>query len=411
MLKENILIILPRYSERINDSSLEKDLVNEFKDKGHKVTVVTLRERKEKKVTTLKIENGIQVLRVKTGNFRDDVNKYEKGITKILNPYIFYNQIKKKLSNEKYDLIITTTPISNSKYLHKKLKKEFKLARIITIIWDMFPQNALDLEMLKKNYLYKVLKKGFHNSLLTADFITAMSKGNLEYLKAEYINIEKKIFVLKNWSKIKEKPKIEFKKIREKYGFNSLDFIVVFGGNMGKPQKLENILELADSAKEKVEIKFLFVGNGTEKEKLKEIKIKEKLNNVKFIDYIPREDYEKLITACDIGLVSLDERFTVPNFPSKTTDYCKLGLPILASLDNCALNDYGIYLEKKIKGGLVGRAGNTEDLKEKLLKLYTDEELRVQLGENSRKYYEKYLGVDKAYETIMNKINGDEFDV
>ena len=38
------------------------------------------------------------------------------------------------------------------------------------------------------------------------------------------------------------------------------------------------------------------------------------------------------------------------------------------------------------------------------MKLYNDESLRKTLGNNERKYYEEYLGVDKAYETIMNEI-------
>ena len=120
-----------------------------------------------------------------------------------------------------------------------------------------------------------------------------------------------------------------------------------------------------------------------------------------------REDYEKFTSACDIGLVSLDERFTVPNFPSKTTDYFKLSLPILASLDRCSAADYGKFLEKEVQGGIYAEAGNTEDLYKKFLILYKNEDLRKQLGNNGRKYYEEYLGVDKAYKTIMDVLKKD----
>ncbi|VEH39639.1 Uncharacterised protein [Fusobacterium varium] len=122
---------------------------------------------------------------------------------------------------------------------------------------------------------------------------------------------------------------------------------------------------------------------------------------------MPREDYEKFTSACDIGLVSLDERFTVPNFPSKTTDYFKLSLPILASLDRCSAKDYGKFLEKEVQGGIYAEAGNIEDLYKKFLILYKNEDLRKQLGNNGRKYYEEYLGVDKAYKTIMDVLKKD----
>ena len=97
----------------------------------------------------------------------------------------------------------------------------------------------------------------------------------------------------------------------------------------------------------------------------------------------------------------------MPNFPSKTTDYFKLSLPILASLDKCSAADYGKFLEEEVKGGIFAEAGNVEDLYEKFLILYNGKDLRKQLGNNGRRYYEEHLGVDKAYKTIMNIIKKD----
>ena len=179
----------------------------------------------------------------------------------------------------------------------------------------------------------------------------------------------------------------------------------VFGGNMGKPQKLENILSLAKKCLEYKDIKFLFVGNGSERERIEKLAKANSLLNVIFINYIPREEYEKLIASCYIGIVSLDERFTVPNFPSKTTDYFKLSLPIFASLDKCSAGDYGEFLQKKVKGGLFANADNIDELYSQFIRLYDNEKLRKNLGNNGRKYYEEYLGVDKAYNIIINKIN------
>ena len=173
---------------------------------------------------------------------------------------------------------------------------------------------------------------------------------------------------------------------------------------MGKPQKLENILELAKKSLIDKTLKFLFVGKGTERNLLENKMKNEEISNIKFLDYIPREDYELITAACDIGLVSLDERFTIPNFPSKTTDYFKLELPILASLDSCAAADYGKFLQDEVKGGLFALAGDTDELYSQLLKLKNNNELKIELGKNGRQYYENELGVDKAYETIMKQI-------
>ena len=175
---------------------------------------------------------------------------------------------------------------------------------------------------------------------------------------------------------IKPKEEINREEIRKKYNFSKDDFMVIFGGNMGKPQKLENILSLAEKFLENKNIKFLFIGSGSEKGRLEEIARDNNLINVFFFNQVPREDYEKVTASCDIGLVSLDERFTVPNFPSKTTDYLKLSLPILASLDKCASGDYGDFLQNKVKGGLFAQAGNIEQLYGQFMKLYSDENLR-----------------------------------
>ena len=117
---------------------------------------------------------------------------------------------------------------------------------------------------------------------------------------------KEKIKLLRNWALLK--PKLDLnkeKKIRKKYNFSKDDFIAIFGGNMGKPQKLENILLIAKKCLENKNIKFLFIGSGSEKERLEKFTKENNLINVFFFNQIPREDYEKITASCDIGLVSL----------------------------------------------------------------------------------------------------------
>jgi hypothetical protein len=72
-------------------------------------------------------------------------------------------------------------------------------------------------------------------------------------------------------------------------------FVVVFGGNMGKPQQLENVLKLAKNSSIYKDVLFLIIGKGTEVDVLKEeVKIL-KLCNILFVDKVPREEYFNLI--------------------------------------------------------------------------------------------------------------------
>lgn len=402
----NILFIFARQSEEKTDSTLTKDLADEFFKQGNNIIVATLLERKYKKETTLKIENGYEVLRIKTENYFNISNSIEKGIATIKIPLDLRRGIEKSLKDRKIDLIITHTPFISSEKLVKPLKQLFNCPAHL-ILWDIFPQNAKDIGLLNNKILFKFFKYKEKKMLQTYDYIWCMSQGNLNYMKNNYKYLSSRTLgILKNWGIIKDKLKVDRESIRKRYGYKLKEFIVVFGGNMGKPQKLENIIELAKKILDLEEnnIKFLFIGSGSEKERLERYVKKEGIINIKFINYIPRDEYEELIASCDIGLVSLDERFTVPNFPSKTTDYFKLSLPILASIDNCAKEDYGFFLQTEAKAGKVAEAGNINDLYKIFMELYLNENLRKEMGENGRKYYEKYLSSEVAYKTIMRKV-------
>ena len=109
-MKKKILFIFSRHSENPKDSTLTKDISDEFYRQGHSIKVVTMLEKKYNKETQLNIENGYPVLRVKTGNYFDSPGKVEKGITALTMPKDLEKAIKKYFKDEKFDLIYTHTP-------------------------------------------------------------------------------------------------------------------------------------------------------------------------------------------------------------------------------------------------------------------------------------------------------------
>lgn len=396
-----ILFLLLDYSKDENHLGLYKELVYEFKDRGEEVYVATVSEKKYGFETQLAKENGVNVLRIKTGNMFG-VSFIEKGLTNLTLGSVFKKEINKYFNNIKFDLVIHHTPPITFTPVIDYLKIKYKTKSYL-ILRDIFPQNAVDLGIIKNRILFNFFRKKEEKLYEKSDFIGCMSQGNIEYIEKHNLEVDKnKLHILRNWGKIKPILNIDKKSIREKYGFSENDFILVFGGNMGKPQGLEFLLKLAKEYKNKSDIKFLLIGKGNEKSKLQNIKKNENLDNVIFLDFIPRVEYELLTGACDIGIVSLHSCFTIPNIPSKTVDYCKLSLPILAVVDKNT--DYPKILENEAKCGLSSIYGDLEKYKENLEKLYNDFDLRVELGKNGRQYYENELGVDKAYETIMKQI-------
>jgi glycosyltransferase involved in cell wall biosynthesis len=403
----NILFLFISYPEDANSTNLTKDLSDEFNRQGDNVYVATIRERKLNLETQISSENGINVLRIKNGNMFNNISKFEKLYTMITMNKNILKQIKKYWGDIKFDLIVGTTPYMANAKLINGLKNHYHCPSFL-ILWDIFPQNAKDLELIKSKLIFNFFKKQENKNLKSFDYIGCMSQGNIDYVRKNYDFIDKKqLYLFPLWSKIKKLEFLDKREIREKYHFNNDDFILVFGGNMGKPQSLTNVINLASQVQEYNEIKFLFVGQGTEVKSLKKQLKELKLLNVIFKDFIPREEYEKLIFSCDVGILSLDKRFTIPNFPSKSVDYLKLGLPILASLDKCSLDDYGYLLENVIKAGLVCEATDTTKYKDNLLRLFNDKKLYKKLSKNGRQYYEKMFNVENNYK-IIKAILGDK---
>jgi glycosyltransferase involved in cell wall biosynthesis len=401
----NILFIFPVFPEDINTSSLVKDLTSKFA-KQHNVYIATPREKKFGLNTKLQVYNHTQILRVKTGNLFDTVNKFNKLVTTFTMPREILSSIKTYWKDIKFDLIITQTPYTSNALLINGLKSYYQCPALL-ILFDLFPQNAKDIGLIKNKILFDFFKYKEKKMLLSFDYIGCMSKGNIEYVKNNYPYIKfSTLFLLPLWGSTNatqlSTPREE---IRKKYGFKNNDFILIFGGNLGKPQKIDNIMKLAKSCKDDNQVKFLFVGKGTEANRIKNIIKSEKMNNnIIFINYIPREDYEDMTKASDVGLISLDERFTVPNFPSKTIDYTKFGLPILASLDNCSTNDYGKLIQNDFMCGLYSQAGDTNTFKENLYKIKNDIELRNKFKENGKHAFINHFNVKNAYQNIINKV-------
>lgn len=392
----NVLFLFISFQDiRKSKTSLYGGLAYEFYKNGHDVYVATISEKKYGKETRLQNEGGLKVLRVKTGNMFN-VNLIEKGITTVTVAGKLKRAIKKYFKGIKFDLVIYPTPPITLAPLAKYIKKRDN-SKTYLILRDIFPQNAKDLGMINNNLLFSYFRKKERELYEVSDYIGCMSQGNIDYVLKHNDIPKEKLELLPNWHKINKRVNIDREKYKSKYGLSG-KFVAIFGGNMGKPQELEFLLELAKLYKNREDIIFLLIGNGTEKQKLIKIVEEEKLNNVIIKDKIPRDDYENLVRSCDIGLINLNRRFTIPNIPSKTLSYFDAGLPILAAIDENT--DYGKILDEA-KAGLWSITGDLKSYRDNFEKLLNNEELRKELGQNGRKYLEENLRVEKAYETII----------
>ena len=373
-------------------------LVEQFYENGHQVHVVA--PAADGLATQLRQEKQVQVLRVKTLPIKN-VSSYIKGLSNILLPWQYKRAIKKHLSVTKYDLIIIPTPPITLVNLTASLKKKYQ-SKVYLILRDIFPQNAVDLGFMKKGRLIHRYFRAKEQKLYSvADQIGCMSQGNIDYIQKHNLKVSPdKLHELKNYQILNTYIRDLDEPLREKYNIRD-KFVVVFGGNMGKAQQLENVLELAKRCMEYEDVLFLLLGEGVAMKKLA-LKIKEEnISNIRIQGTISKTDYQQLIGTCQIGLISLHEAFTIPNIPSKTLDYFNLGLPVLASIDRAT--DYGQVLEEA-EAGLWSYAGDHEAFKKNFDSLYSNPELRREMGTKGRQYFEKNLIPEIAYATIISSL-------
>ena len=377
---------------------LYTQLVSQFHENGHDITVVA--PTYDDNITGLQIEEGIKIIRVKTMPLFG-VGLIKKGFANVLLPYQYKNALKKNNIGLDFDLIITPTPPITLYGVAAWLKKKSK-GKLYLILRDIFPQNAVDLGMLKKSGLIHYYFRRKEKKLYAkSDHIGCMSKGNIDFVKKHNPSVpSKKLHMLSNWGDIipmASEEKIDT--LRNKEALQD-KFVVIFGGNIGLPQKMENIVDLAILCKDLEDVVFVIIGRGNEQENLKKLIEVKNVKNVQLRDGLPQKEYMQWVQMADVGLISLSEKFTIPNIPSKALSYYNTKTPILASLD---LNtDFGSILEE-LNVGVWAEAGNTIALKEKLMLLYKNPELRSKMGENGYAYMKENLSSEIALNIILEQ--------
>lgn len=395
----NIIFLSLGRMEQIDDRGIYNDLLKKFRDEGHNVHAVTPRERRFKQATELEVDVGIKLLRVKVGNITK-TNYVEKGISTLLIENQYIKAIKENFSDIKFDLVLYATPPITFTNVVKYIKKRDE-AKSYLLLKDIFPQNAVDLNIMHKSgVLYQILKKKEKSLLKISDYIGTMSEANSQFIIKDNPELDTtKVEVCPNTitPKIIKLSNEQKEKIRKKYSIPQGKKVLVYGGNLGKPQGIDYLIKCIEDAKKLDDIFFLVVGDGTEYSKLEKYRENSKNENFLLIKQLPRDEYERLVYACDVGLIFLDKRFTIPNFPSRLLSYMEAEMPVLAAIDKNT--DIGKIIEKG-QFGYYCISDKPNDFTEILKKLIYNSDMDS-MGENARRYLEENFTSTRAYETII----------
>jgi len=191
------------------------------------------------------------------------------------------------------------------------------------------------------------------------------------------------------------------REIRLKYDIPLDKTVFIYGGNFGKPQGIDFIIKCLQSNESRTQAFFLLIGSGTEFNKLQKYFAEAKPKNALLLHELPKSDYDLLAQSSDVGLIFLDRRFTVPNFPSRLLSYMQATIAVLAATD--VNTDIGKIIEFG-EFGFWCESGNLSEFDHQVGK-FNDLEGRKQMGINARNYLESHYTVKHTYEIIMKHFN------
>ena len=399
----NIIFLTMSTLKEVDTHGIYTDLMRKFRDEGHRVYIVSPRERRMGENTHLYETEGVHILGVRTLNLQK-TNAIEKGVGQVLVESQFKRAIKKHLGKVHVDLILYSTPPITFPKVIQYLKKSNPQAKTYLLLKDIFPQNAVDLGMMSKSgvkgILYRFFRKKEKKLYALSDHIGCMSPANVRYVIEHNPEVNPKIVEVapNSYESVEQTVLTEDERrvIREKYNLPTDRPIFIYGGNLGKPQGIPFLIQCLNANADREDCRFVVIGNGTEYGKLETWYKTKQPKSVTVFQRLPKEDYDQLVRACDVGLIFLDYRFTIPNYPSRLLPYLMEKKPIIAATDpNC---DTGSIAEQNGYGYWCP-SNDVKAFTQCVDKMLASD--LSQMGENGYQFYLNNYTVDHTYNAIM----------
>jgi colanic acid biosynthesis glycosyl transferase WcaI len=264
----------------------------------------------------------------------------------------------------------------------------FRRVPVVYDIQDMWPDTLRATGMVSNERVLKTVERVCNWLYRRVDRIVVLSPG-FKRLLIERGVPEQKIDVIYNWC--------DESSLKSSVG-NAPDifpagnfFKVVFAGNIGKAQALDSVLNAAEIVQKNVpSVRFVFVGDGVEVDRLKQFAKSKQLTNIVFIPKVPMSEVGAILQKADVLMVHLknDPLFAI-TIPSKTQAYMSMGKPILMAVRGDAAD----VVEK----AACGKLAQPEDAKSiaaavKELAGMTSDDLQ-KMGVRAKEYYENNLSL------------------
>jgi len=259
---------------------------------------------------------------------------------------------------------------------------------------DLWPEDPIDLGLIKSNILKKASKLIAKIAYFMADSITPISPGYVKVICKEYNISPSKVHVVRGGVDLN---KFKVYDIAKKKVFKAL-----YSGAFSVAYDFDQVLLAAKLLEDVKDVEFILQGGGELAPYLK-ARVKElKLGNVKIVDKIlSRSDVAKLLSEADVLILPL-RNFERPylGMSSKLYEYQAVGKPII-----CCADGQPAEFVRETGSGVVVKPGDYEALAKAVLYLKNNSGLARKLGDSGRRYVMENLSIEKIGKEMMVVFN------
>jgi glycosyltransferase involved in cell wall biosynthesis len=268
----------------------------------------------------------------------------------------------------------------------------------LLFIWDFFPDHHREIGRIPGGLPYRVARAWEQRLLGQFSAILCTLPGNADYLKRRFrVSEEQRVLVTPIWSVTTPRPHVDRAQVRVRHGLPADRPIAVFGGQLVEGRGFEQMLAAADAARAAGStLLFLFVGDGRLAPMLRERARGE--GNIMLLPPLPREAYLELLGACDVGMVATVPGVTSFSIPTKTIDYLRAGLPVIAAVEHGS--DFVAILDLYGVGSAVS-FGEPERFGTEAERLATDSVVRTKVREAAPRCLDEVFDVRHAVATVL----------
>lgn len=305
--------------------------------------------------------------------------------------------IRRRLRRRRYDLALYFGPAFLTLGTPGWIRRTGRCRRLVHVLWDFFPVHQVEIGRLPRGPQNELLRRLEAANMRHADAVVLMTRRNADFFGSYYPELTPEVLVHPPWGR----PSLDDPRRPKPEG----PFTVVFGGQLVQGRGVETLVEAVRILQgRRLDVEVKIVGDGPDRTRLEELA--RAVESITFLDRMPRREYLALLAGADCGVAVTVPGVSVPTFPSKTVDYTRMGLPVVAALETNS--DAGALVQGS-GAGLAVPAGDPQRLADALAQLHHERQSGTAgvRSAASRRLFEEHFDVGVVARALIREASGN----